>query len=36
MPAFVAAKKNSSKNLVRTAMLSAMRDMAPADPVAPS
>ena len=36
MPAFVASRKNSSKNLVRTAMLSAMRDMAPADPVAPS
>ncbi len=36
MPAPVASRKNSSKNLVRTAMLSVMRDMAPAEPVAPS
>src|ERR1700759_2347626 len=36
MPARVASRKNSSKNLVRTAMLSAMRDIAPVDPVAPS
>jgi hypothetical protein len=36
MPALVASRKNSSKNLVRTAMLSAIRDMAPADPDAPS